>query len=99
MKYSFNEMREQADKIERQLPELIHAAAYATIRDLAFSLQKCWEGKAADAFFTFVNEATVRRDPDMCSRIPELIRSSADNMEERQRQLAEEVRRNFSSLF
>ena len=99
MKYSFSEMRAKATEIENQLTELLHAGAYGTIRDLAFTLQECWEGKAADAFFTFVNEATVRRDAEMCSRIPELIRSSADNMEARQAQLAEQVRRNFSSLF
>lgn len=99
IRYIYSKMLERANEMEEQLPALIQNDDWQAIKNVCTFPTDEWDGPAATNYHVLLNEAVNAKNNILVSQLPAFIRKQVDKTQRADHEMAERIRKNFSSLF
>ena len=96
--YNYPGMEHHAVRIERELPELIQAGNWEQIAETVKVPEDVWAGPAADSYREACRKIVEAKDAEAIQKIPQAIRGSIRNMQEKDAAAAAMIQARFASF-
>lgn len=96
--YNYDAMEDRAAEIERKLPALIKAGDWEQIAESIKVPESAWSGTAATKYREACEKIVAAKDSYAVMKTPMAIRSSVQQMKERDAKAAAAIRQGFSNL-